>query len=291
MRLATPTKWVEPLDHYAAHLRAAGQSENTVDRRLCDLKQIAREVSPEGPELITGKMLVQWSGSKEWSRETRRGRRASAISFWRWAVANGYATEDASAAWDYVHPAQPRPRPVPDRIYRPALEAAGPRERIMLRLGGEMGLRRAEIAFIHVGRDLSEDDEGWWLIVHGKGNKDRTMPVPDELARLVRAGAPGHSPGMGYKRNGWLFPGKQDGHLSPRRVGKLCGQLLQDQQDEGEDNWGLHKCRHRFGSRALKNTRNIRAVQEALGHVSVATTQIYCAITREEVREAVNSAA
>lgn len=291
MKLARPASWVEPLDLYAAYLRSGGQAETTIYKRLSDLEQIAREVSPEGPEHVTGRSLVQWAADKEWLRETRRGRRASARSFWRWAVANEIATEDAAAAWPYVEPAQPRPRPVPDRIYRPALKAARPRERLMLRLGAEMGLRRAEIAVIHVGRDLSEDDEGWWLIVHGKGNKDRTMPVPAAIAVLIRAGAPGHSPGMGYKRSGYLFPGAIDGHLSPRRIGEVVSELLQDQQDEGEIDWTTHKLRHRFGSRALKKTRNIRAVQEALGHVSVATTQIYCAIGREEVREAVDSAA
>lgn len=291
MKLTIPPNWVEPLDLYAAYLRSAGQSENTVDKRLSDLEQISREVTPDGPEHVTGTLLVQWAADKDWSLETRRGRRASAKSFWRWAIAHAVASEDAAAEWPYVQPAQPRPRPVPDRIYRPALAAAHPRQRVMLRLGAEMGLRRAEIAVIHVGRDLSEDDEGWWLIVHGKGAKDRTMPVPDEIAHLIRAGAPGHSPGMGYGRSGYLFPGAIDGHLSPRRIGELVSELLQDQQDEGEVDWTTHKLRHRFGSRALKKSRNIRAVQEALGHVSVATTQIYCAIERQEVRDAVDGAA
>lgn len=255
------------------------------------MSQIARQIGIDGPDSITGELLVEWAADKDWARETRRSRRASARSFWAWAVANGVCSENAADAWPYVPPAKPRPRPAPDRIYRPAVEAAAPRERLMLRLGGEMGLRRAEIAGIHIGRDLSEDDEGWWLVVHGKGGNDRTMPVPDELARELRKGAPGHSPGFGYARSGYLFPGAIDGHLSPRRVGELVSELLQEQQDEGEQDWTTHKLRHRFGTRALKATRNILAVKEALGHVSVATTQIYCAVEREEVRAAVNAAA
>lgn len=276
---------------YSNYLRAAGQAETTIERRTSDLEQIAREVGPDGPATITGEMLVQWAGSKDWSLETRRGRRSSARSFWKWALAAGRVTEDAAAAWPHVPPAVPRPRPVPDRIYRPAIEAAAPRERLMLRLGAELGMRRAEIACVHVGRDLYEDIDGWFLIVHGKGNKDRTLPVPDQLARLIRAGAPGHSPGLGHPRTGYLFPGQMDGHLSPRRVGELCSAVLRAQQEEGEDDWTTHKLRHRFGSRALRNTRDIMAVKTALGHVSVATTQVYCAIDRSEVRNAVNSAA
>lgn len=291
MKLEVPTNWQATLDLYYAHLRAAGQSETTIDKRRYNLEQIAREVSPEGPQHITGDMLVIWAAGKEWMPETRRTARTSARSFWRWAVAREIVPEDAAAAWPHVPPGQARPRPAPDRIYKPALEAAAPRTRVMLRLGAELGMRRAEIAVVHVGRDLTQDDEGWELVVHGKNAKDRTMPVPDDLARLIRAGAPGHSPGLGYPRTGYLFPGQIDGHLSPRRVGELVGAQLQEQQDEGERNWTTHKLRHRFGSRALRATRNILAVKEALGHVSVATTQIYCATGREEVREAVNGAA
>lgn len=291
MKLQCPPKWLEPLRLYELHLRAAGRTELTIDRRVGDLEQIARDVGPQGPDTITGEALVAWAGDRDWAIETRRSRRAGARGFWRWAIANGYAVEDAAAALPTVSAATPRPRPVPDRIYRPALAAARPRVRLMLRLGAELGMRRAEIAKVHVGRDLYEDDEGWSLIVHGKGGKDRTVPVADDLARAIIAGAPAHSPGFGHPRNGWLFPGRIDGHLSPRRVGELCGALLQEQQDECEDNWTTHKLRHRFGTRALKNTRNIRAVQVALGHVSVATTQIYCAIESREVREAVYAAA
>ncbi len=292
MSKSIPTNWVAPLDLYASHLRAAGFSEQTVDRRLTDIEQIAREVGPEGPESITGEMLVSWAGQKDWAQETRRGRRASARSFWKWAIAAGVCSENAAEAWPYVTPAQARPRPVPDRILLPALAAANPREKVMLRLAAEMGLRRGEIAVVHIGRDLHMDDRGRWrLIVHGKGDRERILPVPDTIAALLRAGAPGHSPGMGYSRTGYLFPGDIDGHLSPRWVGTVCKRLLQAQQEEGEIPWTLHKGRHRFGSRALRKTKNLLAVRDALGHVSVATTQIYCAVDDDDLTEVMNSAA
>ncbi len=293
MKLQIPPSWIEPLRLYELHLRAAGLSEGTIERRIGDVEQIARDVGPDGPDTITGDLLVEWVGGKVWAIETRRSRRASARSFWAWAVVTGFASENAALSLPHVPAAKPKPRPVPDRIYRPAVCSARPRVRLMLRLGAELGLRRAEIARIHVGNDLvlDDDDEGYELIVHGKGNKTARVPVPADLAAQIRAGAPGHSPGLGYPRGGWLFPGQIDGHLSPRHVGDLCAAELREQQEAGEQDWTTHKLRHRFGTRALRRTKNIRAVQEALRHASVATTEIYCAVEKKEVREAVNAAA
>jgi site-specific recombinase XerC len=48
--------------------------------------------------------------------------------------------------------------------------------------------------------------------------------------------------------------------------------------------------RHRFASRGYAGTGNLRAVQEALGHASIATTQRYTAVSRDDVR-AVSEAA
>ncbi|MBF6213801.1 site-specific integrase [Nocardia puris] len=292
MRLPVPSSWIAPLTQYELHLRAAGCSEATIARRVGDLEQIAREVGPDGPATITGDALVSWAGEKAWATETRRSRRASARLFWKWGIATGVVTEDAAAKLPHISAARPKPRPVPDRIYRPAVAAAVPRVALMLRLAGELGLRRAEIARIHVGRDLVEDDEGYSLIVHGKGGKVAPVPVPDDLGRRIAQGAQGHSPlDPDATRTGWLFPGRIDGHLSPRRVGELCGEALQAYQDEGEEPFTVHKCRHRFGTRALRATRDILAVRDALRHTSVATTQVYCAVERDAVRAAVNAAA
>ncbi|MEC4838196.1 tyrosine-type recombinase/integrase [Mycobacteroides chelonae] len=85
---------------------------------------------------------------------------------------------------------------------------------------------------------------------------------------------PGSSP------TGWLFPGNDNGHLSPRWVGTLCAKVMPEV-------WTMHKLRHRFATRAYRATRNIRAVQRLLGHASVATTQIYTAVDDHEMRAAV----
>jgi site-specific recombinase XerD len=118
--------------------------------------------------------------------------------------------------------------------------------------------------------------------VHGKGQKQRTVPLSDGLAELIRCGAVGHTPGM--PERGWLFPRwPEGGHLTPQYVGLLVARALPDQ-------WTMHTLRHRFSSRAYRGTRNLRAVQMLLGHASIATTERYVAVDDSEMRAAMVAA-
>lgn len=158
--------------------------------------------------------------------------------------------------------------------------AATPRVMLMLRLATEVGLRRCEVARVHT-RDLLDGIDGAQLLVHGKGGKDRLLPIADDLAEQLALGAEGHT--AGAQCEGWLFPGDDEGHLSPRWVGRLCGNAMPGV-------WTMHKLRHRFATKAYRGTRNLRAVQTLLGHASVATTERYTAVDDSELREAMLAA-
>jgi integrase/recombinase XerC len=150
----------------------------------------------------------------------------------------------------------------------------------MLRLAGEAGLRRAEVARIHY-RDLIEGVDGAALLVHGKGGKKRVVPISESLAELLRRGAAGHTPGM--PERAWLFPTGFGGHLTPDRVGRLVALAL-------PGDYSMHTLRHRFATRAYRGTRNLRAVQVLLGHASIATTERYTAVDDAEIRAAMVAA-
>ena len=150
----------------------------------------------------------------------------------------------------------------------------------MLRLACEIGLRRAEVATVHT-RDLREGPDGAQLLVHGKGSRERLLPISDELADQIRAGAAGHTPGA--SSNGWLFPGDDRGHLSPGWVGTLCSQAM-------PPGFSMHALRHRFATRAHRGSLNIRAVQKLLGHSNLAVTERYTAVDDHEMRAAMQAA-
>lgn len=265
----TDTHWHFAIDRFLDYLRAAGASPNSIATRRAHLILAARILGGR-PWEVTGEALLVWFAAHEWANETRRSVRSTLRAFYRWAAEGGWVAANPALSLPVVKPTPPSPRPVPDRIYTDALDRARPRERLMLRLAAELGLRRAEVAVIH-SRDLREDLDGWSLVVHGKGGKDRTLPLPTSIA-VVLLSLP----------EGYAFPGNDDGHLSPRRVGILVSNLL-------PEGWTMHKLRHRFATRAYAVDRDVFTVQDLLGHASPATTRAYVALPRDSLRRTIEA--
>lgn len=278
---ATPITWASLIEEYCTWLRGIGRSPRTVALREVQLRFAAREIGGH-PNAVTEDDLVTWLACyPDWKPETRRSHRAALCGFFEWAYKFGRVVEDPARDLPSFPVGVAAPRPADDYAWRTALEAADLRETLMLRLAGEVGLRRAEVARVHT-RDLVGGLSGAQLIVHGKGNKKRTVPLSQGLADLIRLGAEGHTPGA--SPTGWLFPDGFGGHLSPTYVGILVSRLL-------PDGLTMHTLRHRAATRAYRGTRNIRAVQQLLGHSSLATTARYTQVDDDEVRAAMMAAA
>lgn len=134
-------------------------------------------------------------------------------------------------------------------------------------------MRRAEVAVCH-RNDLLHDGVAWSILVHGKGGRQRVVPITDHLADALRA----------FCSHGYLFPGQIDGHISAHYVGKQLSKLM-------PPGWSMHKLRHRYATRGYAATKDLMAVKDALGHASVATTQIYTAVARDDIRAVTEGAA
>lgn len=263
--------WNEAVALYLRSQKAGGAPVTTLNTRRQHLNHMAARIGC-GPWEVDGETLTLWAADQTWARETRRGRRSTFRSFYGWAHERGLIDTNPALALPKVKPGEPEPRPCPDRVYHEALMRARPRERLILRLGAEIGMRRAEVSQVH-SDDLIEDMVGWSLLVHGKGLKRRTVPLTDGVAYDLRALPPG-----------FAFPGNIDGHLSPRWVGKIVTNLMPGR-------WTMHTLRHRFATRTYSVDRDVFTVQELLGHASPATTRRYVAVSREGLRSTVNAAA
>jgi integrase/recombinase XerC len=219
------------------------------------------------------------------SPETKRAARNSVRVFYRWAVLAGRLEVSPADRLDSVLVARALPRPAPDAALRAALAAADDRQRAMLMLAAYAGLRRAEIANLHT-RQISDTE----LLIVGKGGHQRLVPLhPDlagelraELARR-RAGRCGSGWGAGrfVSEHGFLFPSDNNpGPLTAAHVGKLISDRL-------PDDWTAHTLRHRFATAAYGVERDLRAVQELLGHAKPETTARYAAVPEGALRTAV----
>lgn len=277
-----PADWSEIISDYLVAQAAAGRPQTTRMTRLSHLARAARELDC-APQAVTGEALVGWFGTQAWQIETRRSYRNTLRSFFGWAHATGRLAADPASALPKVKARKASPRPAPENVWRSALDAAnaGTDKRVAIMLGlASHGLRRGEVARVHTD-DVTRSDRGAVLRVHGKGDKIRTIPISDDLAELLERGPQSHSAWLAS--SGWLFPGSDGGHLSPRWVGRLCSRVMPDV-------WTMHALRHRCATRAFRGTRNLRAVQTLLGHESVATTEIYTYVDDDEVRAAMLAA-
>lgn len=259
--------WTQTIKVWGQAQKAAGAPSTTLRTRTEHLMQLARAF-PESPWTISADAIVEWLGTKDWARETRRSRRTTYLNFYRWAIARGLTDYNVAEAIPRISSAIGAPRPTPDSVLEAALEVADDRQRLIIYLAAQMGLRRSEIAQIH-SDDLIEDLVGWSLVVHGKGSKNRTLPLTPRMAFDIR----GHG-------DGYLFPGQDNGHLSPNYMGRLISRLM-------PAGWTLHTLRHRFATQAYGIDRDVFVVQELLGHSSPATTRRYVQLSDESMRRTI----
>lgn len=146
-----------------------------------------------------------------------------------------------------------------------------------LRISEALGLKR---------RDVPAPGEGDVLVVTGKGNKTRMVPVLQNVLQLITdyvTVCPYH-----LAPEQPIFVGAKGGPLSPRIIqlamASLRGALgLPDSATP-------HALRHSFATHLLARGGDLRAIQELLGHASLSTTQIYTGVDAERLMDVYRSA-
>lgn len=265
-KISAPVPWRKSINGWTDTLRAAGLSAQTIKSRRYKMVHFATLLMPSGPEDVTTEQIVQAFARQQWKPETRKAYRNTISSFFRWLHKSGRRSDDPSLDVPRVKKPHAHPRPCPDRYIAAAMKMATPSERLMIRLGAECGLRRGEIARVH-SDDVVADSAGRSLIVRGKGDKQRIVPLPDDLAGII------------MDAHGYLFPGRFGGHVEESYIGDHISRLL-------PDGYAAHTLRHRFATTAYAATHDLFVVAELLGHESVETTEHYVAMPDGRLREA-----
>lgn len=265
-KISAPVPWRRSIEGWTDTLKAAGLSAQTIKSRRYKMVHLAALLMPSGPEDVTTEQIVQVFARQQWKPETRKAYRNTISSFFRWLHKSGRRSDDPSLDVPRVRKPHAHPRPCPDRYIAAAMEMATTSERLMIRLGAECGLRRGEIARVH-SDDVVADNAGRSLIVRGKGDKQRIVPLPDDLAGII------------MDARGYLFPGRFGGHVEESYIGDHISRLL-------PDGYAAHTLRHRFATTAYAATHDLFVVAELLGHESVETTEHYVAMPDGRLREA-----
>lgn len=264
-----PNGWAEPLAAYKRFLLASGRSAKTVRLRLDWVARFARAVEVPPFEIETT-AVIDWSAGQDWSQATRRSAHQSIKGFYAWAYT--YGLTSVVPTIPSVRKTPPTPHPASDAALEACLLAGDWRVSLAARLAAGLGLRRCEVACINVDRDLVTDETGSALLVHGKGGKTRLVPLTEALSGELR------------RFNGFIFPGQDNGHVSPAWLGRLVSRAM-------PAGVTMHALRHRFTTRAYRQTRDLVALQKVLGHSSPETTLVYLQLADEALRRVVEAAA
>jgi len=146
------------------------------------------------------------------------------------------------------------------------------RDRAMVEVLYGCGLRVGELVAMRAGNlSLREG----LLLVHGKGDKERRVPVGEPALLATSAYLERERPGLLQKggEGRWIWLGVRGGHLSRQNVYVILREL--GERAGLGDGVHPHRLRHSYAIHLLERGADLRVIQELLGHVDISTTQRY----------------
>lgn len=251
-----------PAAKYIDSLRSSNYSPNTIYSRGRAIVRFRLATGLDPLEIDQDRMIGWWT-SLHLSPSSRAGELAAIRGYCKWAVKHDLIVNDPTRLID--RPRIPRrvPRPIDEQALGEAMGAAPTDVLIILTLAAFCGLRAMEIS----GLEWS-DVRRSSLLLHGKGSKERVVPLHPLAAEAMNRLTGRHRGPVLTRRNGQ--PGRVPPHL-------ICLWANTHLHGLGFPET-LHQLRHRFGSQMYQlSNGDIRMVQDLLGHSSPVTTALYSA--------------
>jgi len=266
----------------------AGAARNTLLAYRRDLEAAAEVVGSieHADAAALRKLGAAWSGL---AASTVARRSAALRRFYGFLLDEGFRGDDPSSALPRPRLERPLPRILDtgevEAMFGSAEERAASGEPLALRnlallelLYGS-GLRATELVSLP-RRALRAGQP--FLILRGKGDKERLAPVSERAAEAVRKWLPNVP-----EASAWLFPSGKS-HLSRVRLFQLVRSMA-GQAGISPDRVSPHVLRHAFATHLLAGGADLRVLQSLLGHADIATTQIYTHVDAARLVELVNS--
>jgi integrase/recombinase XerD len=273
------------LDMMAAE---AGASRHTLAAYRNDLERAAEAImslASASPDDLS-QLGAHWA---EFAPSTVARRAAALRRFFGFLVEDGLRADDPSEALPRPRFERPLPRildePEVQRMFEAAEDRAASgegnalRNLALLELLYGSGLRASELVGLPRGSVRPGQP---FLMVRGKGEKERLVPISSRAQQAVAAWI-AETPGGSI----WLFPSGKS-HLSRVRLFQIVRQMAAD-AGIAPDRVSPHVLRHAFATHLLSGGADLRVLQSLLGHADIATTQIYTHVDSARLVELVNA--
>jgi site-specific recombinase XerD len=225
--------------------------------------------------------VERWAASRGVGPAATRNLHVMLRAFYRWAMRDGLTLHDPTQLADRPRVPAHLPRPASDVDIGRALDGADVQVRAMLALMACAGLRCVECSRLDW---YDVDLAAATVIVDGKGRRERMIDLsPDVVAALAVLAAHRASGEIAannirgtFTLHGPVFVGAGDRRLSPARVSQRVAAVFRAAGTPTR----AHQLRHRCATTALAQPgADLLAVRDLLGHASVATTQVYTAVS------------
>jgi len=268
----TNREWVEWFKDYLYEQRRL--SYNTAKNYLMDLRQFVQWLGNKSVQEVDNSDIERYIGylSKQGLKPTSINRKIASLKHFYKALAKRKAVqENPTSDLETQKAPEKMPRWLTEEETAAMLKVADRklRDRLLIKLMAYSGLRVSEVLNLRV---CDVDFDTGYVLVYGKGSKERRVPVtPDtlnDLAAWIEA--------KELKDYDYLF------HITPRNVQVMVKNYA--------DAAGIkkhvtpHVLRHTFATRFVFSGTHIRVIQELLGHRSIETTRRYMHISDALVR-------
>ena len=294
------------LEMMSAERGAAVNTLQSYERDLDDLHSFLSERSIRLTEAGSNDLGAYLSGlSRQGFKPSSQARRLSAMrQFYKFLYAEGLRTDDPTGILDAPKKGRSLPKTmgveeVTRLLAQAEKEAAEEdperlqrlRMLVLLELLYATGMRVSELVTLPA---KVLDQEGRFLMIRGKGNKERLVPLSQsaiaalktygKLQAQVAASAKQPAP-----ESPWLFPAASKQGYLPRQVFARDLKDLAIRAGLTPSLISPHVMRHAFASHLLANGADLRVVQELLGHSDISTTQIYTHVLEERLHQLVQA--
>ena len=267
-----------------------GASRNTILAYRRDLEQAAELVRGSLGDADAAVLRALMAAYRTLAASSAARKLSALRQFFAFLEDEGERTDNP--ALDIARPATRRPLPRilshddVDRLFAQASEeaageaapASAMRMLLLLELLYGSGLRASELVSLPRRAVAGERQ---FLIVRGKGDKERLVPLSDRAREALDRWLPLLADGTP-----WLFPSGK-AHVSRIRLFQMLRELA---ARAGVDPAGVspHVLRHAFATHLLEGGADLRALQMMLGHADIATTEIYTHVDSRRLVELVN---
>ena len=294
-------KWSESKKGYENFLRLEKSlSQNSVSAYVNDINKLIafldeeyKKLSPEKVKLSHLKKFIEWLNQKGVSPRTQARTISGIKSFYKYLLIEEKVTNDPTTLLE-----SPKiGRKLPDILSMEEIDLLidsvditkpeGQRNRAMLETLYSCGLRVSELVNLKISNLYF--DEGF-IKVEGKGEKERLVPISKSAITEISKYMEGYRQGLHINKESAniLFLNRRGQKLSRVMVFTIIKNL--------SDKVGLgkkispHTFRHSFATHMINGGADLRAVQEMLGHASIASTQIYTSLDFQHLAQAYDKA-